>query len=188
MSQLPGVSSEMAERLKKGAKSVAVESIRELRSLDRKEAFVALNRVVRGKKSIDNALNHLFGIPAFSVAEASVHHEIEKTSGKSKGKLKLSIEFQCEKAGNRRKSSNRQGGDSSYTLVLVLGSFTQRIILGDASLSVSHGSGNWTSSKEIEFDWSAANADGGEGKGQMVLRLLWEEIRGFDAEYIISIN
>ena len=179
----------MAEQFqKKGGKNAGVTTIRELRALDRKTASEALNRVLRGKNPIEKALNHLYGIPVFSVTEASVLHEVEKTTGKSKGRLKLSIQFHREEPSGRKRASNRQGDDSSYTLVLVLGSLKQGMVLGEASLGVSHGNGTWTSSKEIEFDWSEANADGGEGQGLMVLRLLWEEIRGFDAEMIIPIK
>lgn len=189
--QLPGVTSDVTKRLTKGANSSkqnnsAVGSIRELRALDRKAASTVLNRVLRGKNSIDNALNHLYSIPVLSITSAAVHHEVDKTSGKSRGKLKLTLEFQREEPPKRRKGSRRD--DSSYSLILVLGSFTQGAILGDASLSVPQRNGTWTVSKELEFDWGVANADGGEGKGQMVLRLLWEEIRGFDSEMTIPVN
>ena len=173
----------MAKRLMKGQNNTAVASIRELRSMDRNAASVVLNRTLRGKNAIENALNRLYSIPAFSVTEVTVHHDVEKTTGKSRGKLNVSIEFQRDEPPRKKR-----GEDFSYSLVLVLGSFTQGMVLGETSLSVSRGNGTWSISKEIEFDWSAANADGGEGKGQMVLRLLWEEIRGFDAEMFIPIN
>ena len=189
LTQLSGVNSDAAERLMKGGKGAknqsAVESLRHLRSLERAAASTALNRVLRGKSSVENALNDLYGIPVFSVAEATVHHEVEKATSKSKGRLKLKLEFQRDEPKGRR---NRKGEDASHTLVLLLGSFRQCMVLGDASLSVSRGNGTWTSSKEIEFDWDAANADGGEDGGRVVLRLLWEEVRGFDAEMTIPIN
>lgn len=184
--QLPGItSSEMAKRLGKGSKNPS--TIRELRSLDRKACTGTLNRVLRGKNAIDNALNHLYSIPAFSVTGCTVHHEVEKTTGRSRGKLKLSLEFQREEPPRKRKGPQWRE-EASYTLVLVLGSFKQGMILADTSLSVSQRKGTWTTSRELDFDWNAANADGGEDKGQMVLRLLWEEIRGFDAEMIIPVN
>ena len=184
--QLPGVSNETAQRLIKN-KSANVASIRELRALDRTGAASALQRVLRSKKAVqDKALDHLFSIPVFSVSFANVHHEVEKKSGESRGRLKLSLEFQREEPARQQgRGRNGSGGDDvSYTLVLIVGSFIQRTVLTESSLSVSRGKGTWTVSKELDFDWKAATADGGEDQ-QIVLRLLWEEIRGFDAEMLI---
>jgi hypothetical protein len=41
---------------------------------------------------------------------------------------------------------------------------------------------------ELTFDWSAANADGGEGGGKMILRCLMEDFRGLDGEIIIPLT
>ena len=182
--QLPGVSNEIAQRLLKN-KAAKVKSIRELRSLDRKTAAAALQRVLQGKKVVmDNALDHLYSIPVFSVTFANVHHEVEKKSGESRGRLKLSLDFHREDPVRQKKGRRGCNNDVSYTLVLVVGSFTQGTILADSVVSVSHGRGTWTVSKELEFDWIAAIADGGDDQ-QIVLRLLWEEIRGFDAKMVI---
>lgn len=185
--QLPGVSNETAQRLIKN-KGANVASIRELRALDRTGAAAALQRVLRSKKTVqDKALDRLFSIPVFSVTFANVHHEVEKKSGESRGRLKLSLEFQREEPARQRKGGGRNGrggDDVSYTLVLIVGSFIQRTVLTESFLSVSRGKGTWTVSKELDFDWKAATADGGEDQ-QVVLRLLWEEIRGFDAEVVI---
>ena len=35
---------------------------------------------------------------------------------------------------------------------------------------------------DLEFDWSAANAGGGEGGEFMILRLLFDELRGLDGD------
>jgi hypothetical protein len=164
------------------------EFIRELRSMNRKAAGEVLNRALRGKNSLDKALDYLYSLPTYTIAEVTVHHEVDKTSGKSRGKLKLSLEFQREEPARNGKNT-RKGDTSSFTLLLVLGSLTQRMVLSETSLSVSsHGKGTWTVSKELDFDWDGANADGGEGKGQMILRLIWEEIRGFDSEMIVHIK
>ena len=55
-------------------------------------------------------------------------------------------------------------------------------------LSIPAKNGTWTATKELEFDWNDANADGGEDQGLVMLRLLWEEIRGFDAEMLIPLK
>ena len=78
--------------------------------------------------------------------------------------------------------------NNSMTLVMLLGSFQQRILLAETSVTISRNKGTWTVPKELDFDWAAANADGGEGSGQVVLRLLWEEIRGFDTELVIPLR
>jgi len=184
MVQLPGVSSDTADRLLKN-KAANIKSLRDLRSLDRNSAAEALQRVLRGKKGVlDIALNHLFALPTFSVARANVYHVIDKQSGESRGHLKVSLEFQSEEALNQRKI-RRDSDASTFTLVLLVGSYTQGMLLAEAAVSVAKsGQGTWTVSKELEFDWKTAAADGGEDQ-QIVLRLLWEEIRGFDAEMII---
>jgi hypothetical protein len=40
----------------------------------------------------------------------------------------------------------------------------------------------------MEFDWTTANADGGEDGGKMVLRLLLEGVRGFDSELVVRMG
>jgi hypothetical protein len=42
--------------------------------------------------------------------------------------------------------------------------------------------------KELTFDWSTANADGGTDGGKAILRLLFDEIRGFDLEVAAQLN
>lgn len=188
--QLPGVSNDTAQRLLKNS-GANVRSMRDLRALDRSGAAAALQRL-RSKKAVqEKALDHLFSLPQFTVTFANVYHEVEKKSGESRGRLKLTLEFQREEPSRRNQGRSRNGDrsgggdDISYTLVVVVGSFVQKMVLTEASLSVSHGKGSWTVSKELDFDWKAAIADGGEDR-KIIVRLLWEEIRGFDAEMQID--
>jgi len=186
--QVPGFTENTVNRFcGSQGKKESVASLRELRALDRNAAAGALQKVLNGKGAVEKALDYLYSIPQFAVKEAQVHHEVEKTTGLSRGKLRLSLEFNRDNRGNK-KGGGRFPGDSSFTLVVLLGSLKQRMLLAEESISVPQGSGTWTASKDLDFDWSSANADGGEGKGQMVMRLIWEEIRGFDSELIIHLN
>jgi len=194
--QLSGISHETVKRLLQNRNSNVqfnVQSIRQLRSMNRNAAAAALQKasVRGGKNAMDHALDGLYAIPSFSVKEASVWHQVDKISGKSIGVVKLLLEFQREeptRKNHKKRGSGGGGDDVSYTLVAVLGSYKQRMVLTDASLSVPNKNGTWTVTKELEFDWNDANADGGEDQGLVILRLLWEEIRGFDAEMLIPLK
>ena len=164
-----------------------VGSIRALRAMNRKAASDVLNRVLRGQHLVDAALDFLYSVPICWKLEATVQHEVDKVSGKSRGMLKLVLEFQMEEPA-RNNRNGRNGQKSSFTLLLVLGTLKQGVVLTESSLSVSSNcKGKWTITKELDFDWDAAHAAGGEGKGLIILRLLWEEIRGFDSEMTVSL-
>ena len=187
--QLPGVSNDTAARLIKN-KGANIGSIRDLRALDRDGASTVFQRV-RSKKAVqEKALDHLFSLPQFSITFANAYHEVDKKSGESRGRLKLSLEFEREEPARRKHSRGRIGNDGgddfAFTLVILVGTFAQRMVLTDASLSVPRGNGTWTVSKELDFDWKTAISDGGEDR-QIVLRFLWEEIRGLDAEMYIGL-
>lgn len=188
MVQLPGFTPDVVKRFLKGlgGQQEQRSALRQLRSMERKEAVSTLQKVIRGKNNVGEALDHLHSLPTFEIKEAVVRHEVEKASGVSRGKLHISLEFNREERKTSRRKKVGQG-ELSYTLVLLVGSFKQSMLLSESSLSISR-NGTWVVSKELDFDWSAANADAGEGKGQIVLRLLWEEIRGLDAEMVIPIK
>lgn len=142
-----------------------------------------MQKILKGKNSVDRALDYLYSIPAFKIKKASVHHEIEKSSGEMRGKIKISLDLYREE----RKSTNKKEYGNSFTLVLVVGSYKQRMLLAESSLVVSR-TGTWTVTKELDFDWQLANANAGEGNGKVVLRLLWEEVRGLDAEMVVPLK
>jgi hypothetical protein len=69
----------------------------------------------------------------------------------------------------------------------MLGTWQQKMLLSDTSIRLTR-FGRWTVTKELTFDWSAANADGGTDGGKAILRLLFDEIRGFDSEVAVQLN
>jgi hypothetical protein len=185
--QLPGFTSDIVGRLQNGTKpkGKGIVSIRELRSMQRNQVSAFLQQVSKGKGKknlpVNRVLDTLYAFPIVNVIELSVRHEVEKVTGKSTGKLKLVIEIQREEP----KSNNRT--DSSVTLNLILGSWQQRMLLSDTSIRLTR-FGKWTVTKDLTFDWSTANADGGTDGGKAILRLLFDEIRGFDCEVEAQLN
>lgn len=182
LTQLPGFNSETIRRMKSGRKDTV--SIREMRAMKRNEASSLLQRVFtgRGKQAsqIDKALDALSALPVVTISDITVRNEVDKTSGKNKGKMTIVLDIQRQK---RKTGRNAE----SCTLNLVLGSWQQRMLLSDASIRLTR-FGSWKVTKELVFDWAAANADGGIDGGKMILRLLFDEIRGFDSETIVNLK
>jgi hypothetical protein len=183
--QLPGIKEDVVGRLIKGSKQRkdGVDSIQALRVLSRDDAASLLKRVSGGKVGgpMHLILDTLYSAPLLSLKEVKVWHAVEKTSGRSRGTLKVSLDIQRE----NKNSKNRNNADSNrMSLSLVLGSWNQRMLLAQTSIQISRG-GSWSVTKEMEFDWTAANADGGENGGLMVLRLLLDGVRGFDSELVV---
>lgn len=185
--QLPGFTSDIVGRLQNGTKQKGegIVSIRELRCLQRNQVSALLQQASKGRGKqnlpVNRVLDTLYAYPIVNVTEMSVRHEVEKTTGKSTGKLNIVIEIQ------REKPKSNKGTDSSITLNLILGSWQQRMLLSDTSIRLSR-FGKWTVKKELTFDWSTANADGGTDGGKAILRLLFDEIRGFDSEVAAQLN
>ena len=183
--QLPGIKEDVVGRLIKGSKQRkdGVDSIQALRALSRDKAASLLKRVSGGKVGgpMHLILDTLYSAPLLSLKEVKVWHANEKTSGRSRGTLKVSLDIQRE----NKNSKNRKNKDSAgISLSLVLGSWNQRMLLAQTSIQISR-EGSWSVTKEMEFDWSTANADGGENGGKMVLRLLFDGVRGFDSEVVV---
>lgn len=213
MLQLPGFTNENIKLLIKHSsssfkkqqqqqeQSFPVDSIYKLRLLPRKDAANLIQKSTPrsggGRFSVDKVLDHLYNIPMFTIKESSIQHVVDKTSDTSIGKLNLQLEFQRDERlsqqQKQRKGKTGQDAPSSFTLLLLLGSYQQQMLLSSSessssSITITQKKGIWTISKEIDFDWTMANADGGEGSGQIILRLLWEEIRGFDIEILIPLK
>ena len=166
-------------------KKDAVREISQLRLLNRNDALALLNKVSRtkgGKTAFDSTLDRLYAIPTVKLQKANVTNEIDKVTGKSLGKLKLSLKIDRER-GKHAPGSNR--GETS--LMIIVGSFKQRTLLSKVSIRLSRW-GKWDVNKELEFDWNAANADGGEGGGRVLVRFLINEVRGFDQETSVPLR
>ena len=164
-----------------------MESIlfRALRGLARDDAAKLLKQTFKGVAGapLRPILDALYSTPLVSVEDLQVKHEVEKARGNSIGKLKVSLGIQ---RGNRQQGNVEEAG--SMSLVLLLGSFNSRSLLAHTVIQLSR-TGKWSVEKELEFDWSIANADGGgEGGGSMILRLLLEEVRGLDTEVVVRLN
>lgn len=182
-----GLPAQVAESLMQGAsgKKNAVRDIARLRYLPRKEVRALLNKLGQNNRlnGIETVLDRLYSIPVFTVQETKVVSEVNKTTGKSSGRLKVVVNL--ERTGGKKQY--RADSDSSYTMTLLVGSYQQRQLLGKSSIRISR-SGVWTATREISFDWNAANADAGQDGGAIILRLLMNEARGFDQEMIVALQ
>jgi replicative superfamily II helicase len=184
--QLPGFDDEVVRRMTTGDKESHQGSLLELRAMERKDVDSLMQQLVRGprrrNRSIDDTINALFSLPLYRLANASIRIENEKATGKSIGKLQVTVEVERQ---NNMPGKGRE--KESLTLTLLLGSMQQRFLLAHESVRVSR-FGRWTINKELSFDWSIAIADGGESKGSVVLRLLVDEVRGLDTEIVLGLQ
>ena len=128
-------------------------------------------------------LDSLYSIPKVTVSEAKIRHITEKDSGKSRGVLQLKLEVE-------RDTLNSKDNDAHEfaSLVIVLGTFERRMLLVQINASLGRSKTVLSIEKELNFDWDAANADGGEGGGYVILRILRDSIRGMDLEMQIKLR
>lgn len=126
-------------------------------------------------------LDFLYSTPLVTIEALQVLHRVNMTSGTSRGNLKLILRIQRDNC----KSGGKEASD--FALSAVLGSFQRRGLLAHRVIQISR-TGTWSQEVNIEFDWDAANADGGDGSGSMILRLIFDQIRGLDAELVVAIR
>lgn len=180
-----GMSDAIVRSLMGGAKDKkdAVRDIFQLRAMSRKDALTLLNKVNRtksgGKLTFESTLDRLYAIPLVSLQEVKIMSQVDKASGKSIGKLNLSLHV--ERTGGNKPKSNE------VSLVILVGSSQQGMLLNKTSVRLVR-SGKWTVTKEVSFDWNTANANGGEAGGSVIVRLLLNEIRGFDQEFRVKLS
>jgi Sec63 Brl domain len=189
--QLPGVNmasfKELVKQLKpevgaSGEETNLTESLWTVRQAPRNNVAEAMKKCRKGafKGSFQTILDSLYSMPLARLDNCKVYHEIDKASGNSVGTLKLSLNIDKPKSHQSKK-------DDFTTLIMVLGSYTNRKALGHLEIPMSQ-HGQRILEKELQFDWKVANEDGGEDGGYIVLRLLVDSVRGLDSEIVIKLN
>jgi hypothetical protein len=187
LSFLPGFSPDVLERLRRNATSQNLQhpTVWSLRSISRLAATTLLKKLVSkgGKQvNIDSLVNSLFSLPFIVVSEANITHEVEKSSFKSIGKLHLNLSI--EKAGQKNHKDDRF---SMTGVSLILGTPCSRRLLGFRSVSI-HSHQEAAKALELKFDWEAANSDFSEECKFVLLRIMFDEIRGLDGEIAIPLR
>lgn len=160
--------------------------LQSLRLLSRDDAAKELKKVPKGKLgkgSLRTILDSLYSIPRVLVTSAQLRHTVAKDSGKSVGILHLKLEVDKSSEHSKKKDTN----DFS-TCVIVLGTVEQRMLLAQTDFSIGHSAKTTSIEKEITFDWDVANADGGEGGGSVVLRILLDSVLGMDTETFVKLR
>jgi hypothetical protein len=176
--QLPGVTKEVLIRLQQAGKQ-PIGSLGELRAMPREAAMVALNRLTRIRKEVlQTTLDLVYQLPLVTLKSSRVYQQIVKATGKFVGKVDLELDIHIHDKG--RKSSHG-AGDSDLSLTILIGTYQQKIYLGQTSVRLKR-HGNLSVSRTIDFDWSRANADGGADGGRLTTRLLFDKVRGLDME------
>lgn len=134
--------------------------------------------------NVDRVLNSVYTLPLVAVNSVKLSQQVEKATGTVHGELSLEVSISHE--AQQQKEKKHHSGP--MTLALVLGT-TQRRRTLLAHRTIGFGrSGTAKKSVNITFDWNAANADGGESGGSVILRLLLEEVRGLDSELTVPLH
>lgn len=207
--QLPHITNDLVKRLKAGARPAAgagVDSLYGLRSTPRASAGSLLSRLQKSgpaaqRPSLDQTLDALYSLPVVGVKSCSVRRNADSTTGRpAGGVLHLDLEFDRLKSKNDSKGTSTRGSDrdssaasaasdSTSTLTVLLGTERQGYLLACRSISV-RGSSS-VRSLDVEFDWDVAvshSAVKGGGERHVMLRMLWEEVRGLDSEMLIGFS
>jgi Sec63 Brl domain len=162
-------------------------SLFELRGMNRKDALSNVQTLLPANRrgdAADDAVNKLFSLPGVRLLDAVIGMKADKATGASEGNLRITLEI--ERFNNKRNDRSHDG-EAMLTLTILVGSFQQQFLLAQDVIRLNR-FGTWTVTKELVFDWAKANADGGENGGRVVVRLLFDEIRGLDAETIVMLN
>lgn len=184
--QLPGINAQSLKLLGNGGKS-NLKTLLALRALERNAASSLIKDLVQGngrkKGSYKDVLDALYNLPLIRLKETSIRIETEKASDKSIGILKIDLEVERQKSISLRKKND----DSSVLLTLLLGTMQQGFLLARETVRISKFN-TFSIRRELTFDWASANADAGEDKGCVVLRLMIDEIRGLDSEIFLPLK
>jgi hypothetical protein len=181
--RLAGFSADIVRRLRANAQVQGVDTptIWSLRSSPRDKSAALLKRLLKGGRTpdFDRMVKSVFSLPFISINATSVSSEVEKTTGASIGKLRVNMTIEGGSRGNN-------GVPSQTSVSLVLGTPQSKRLLSQRTISIH----DTLKGKDVDlhFDWSAANEGGGEGGGRMILRLLFEELRGLDVEITIPLR
>lgn len=148
----------------------------------RGEATSILKNFARnGDVNVNKLLDSVYALPLTSIENVEISHEVETTTGKVLGRL--SLDLIINSVGRKAMRDD----DNPLTVALVLGTPQRRVLAAHQSIGV--GRSGWVKkSIELSFDWSTANEDAGESGGAIILRLMLEEIRGLDAEVVLSLR
>ena len=181
---MAGVSTKTLLQMETSARSKKKEvpSLRDIRAMSRGDAASTLKSLVDKDSSdmdVNRVLDRIYSLPLITIDNVKFSQQAETTTTRKNttGKLNLDLVI-CSKSDNNR---------SPLTLAVVLGTPHHWTLLAHDTISIGH-SGTVTKSVELSFDWSAANARSGESGGFVILRLLFEEIRGLDAQVALSLE
>lgn len=184
LSLIRGFNNDVMRRIKRNSKN-KLPTVWSLRSAARNETSNVLKQLLKGGKTnnMDYMLNMIYALPWYGIEELKVTHEVDKKSGRSIGKLNISLAIESSSQSRHRGGNNSRADATS--LVLVLGTPQRKTLLAHTSVTMHN-----SNKKEVElsFDWSAANAGGGDRAGHMILRLLVEEHRGLDGEIMVPLR
>jgi hypothetical protein len=175
--QIPGVGVDSFAK-------IGVRHLCELRTLDRNQAAAALQKAMKKSqqqpRSLDAALEYLYSLPMITVTQTEISLGGDKTNGKLNGNLHVTIEVERTKGKSNNSFKNKSG--DALSLTLLVGSANQSFLLAQDSVRIGR-FGKWTAERTLAFEWDSAKADG----NHVMLRLLVDEVRGLDMEYMIQL-
>lgn len=161
-------------------------SLREVRAMSRVDATKTLKSLVgtNGGLNVGRVLDSVYSLPLIAVDNVKLSHIVDKVTGMTTGELNLevSISHEAPQQHQNRNDSN------PLSLALVLGTPQRKTLLTHQTINFGRGSGAVKKSVNLTFDWNSANADGGEGGGAVILRLLLEDVRGLDSELTVPLR
>jgi replicative superfamily II helicase len=190
LQQLPGINAGVVQQIQSSQRNGGRMTLHQLRSLQRKDANQQMQHAFHNSTRLrtDEAINKLYGYPLITATTSTMIFKVDKQTNKSIGKLILSIDIDRTNHSSSSSNTNTNGSkdsNTSITLMVLLGSYHQRFLLSSSTIRIVR-YGTWTIQKELVFDWNKAKSDGDSDK--VIVRFMFDEIRGLDLEMIINMT
>ena len=163
----------MTSGIEKKLKGQGITYLRQLLLMEKNE----LSELKLSKRTLKALRSH----PLVKAENFSVGFETNKATGTNIGHLKLDVVRNIEGIENVKRGKKEAG----FSYNVIVGTPKNNVLL--ATKSVFFPDRKTVSRKSIEFsfNWSLANSLGGTNGGHIIVRILSDNFRGVDAEYVV---
>jgi len=142
-------------------------------SLRSKSYINAMNRDKKGRRSIFASLKGIF-----CGDEKEIMKNLRFESGRGDGGGVLRLDLSVEGGGGRKRGEGGEGRNEDKTVVILVGSAENRQLLGVKHVKLRN---NGKADMKVNMELG-----GGGGGGEVIVRVMFEWMRGFDFQVVVD--